>query len=594
LAYGNKRTDTRRSSYDEGHTHSSRPKRKQGGSFMALWAKRLGVDRRLVVLFTVLIVLCLCVVGRLVYLQILRGPALAEEASNNRTNEIVLPAKRGTIYDRNGNVLAMSQAATTIYANPNQVSDKNQAAQILYDVLGGNKQDYLDILNQDTTFAYVKRKVDPDQADQVREKLSDSDIAGIYYLDDSKRVYPYGALAGQILGMLGTDNEGLTGLELYYNDVLSGTDGSMTLETGADGTPIAGGISETNKATDGSDIVLSLDIDVQTVMENTLRNAPKTYDSDSASAMVTNPKTGEILATCSTPFADLTDPDSLTNDELKLRMVSDIYEPGSIFKIITATSGFMNNTFTADTTYDVPVQIKVGDDYVTDSVKRNAMRMSVRTVMERSSNVGAILMARDVGAEQFSSTVKSLGLGQRTGIDYPGELAGDVADYDDYTSMTLSDMAFGQGLAVPQVQMVQAVGAIANGGTLATPHFLIQKDGQDVTWAAKGQVCTPEVSQQISDLLQDVVAKGTAKQASVAGYKVAAKTGTAQMSSQDSGYAKGIYMSSLIGYANADDPDILVYVGLNGTPHFAESSSSYMFSSIMSEALKDEGVPRAS
>lgn len=150
---------------------------------MALWAKRLGVDRRLVVLFTVLIVLCLCVVGRLVYLQIVRGPALAEEASNNRTNEIVLPAKRGTIYDRNGNVLAMSQAATTIYANPNQVSDKNQAAQILYDVLGGNKQDYLDILNQDTTFAYVKRKVDPDQADQVREKLSDSDIAGIYYLD---------------------------------------------------------------------------------------------------------------------------------------------------------------------------------------------------------------------------------------------------------------------------------------------------------------------------------------------------------------------------------------------------------------------------
>jgi cell division protein FtsI/penicillin-binding protein 2 len=365
----------------------------------------------------------------------------------------------------------------------------------------------------------------------------------------------------------------------------------MIMETGADGTPIAGGVAEVTKATAGSDIVVSIDVNIQAKLEEVLTEGTKKYKADSSSAMVTDPNTGEILATASTPLADLSDTSELTNEALNLRMVSDLYEPGSIFKILTMASGLVHGTFSTDTIFSVPVQIQVGDDYVTDAITRYSTEdMTVSHILEESSNVGAILMARAVGAEGFSSTVSSLGIGHRTGIDYPGEATGMVTDYDNYTSTTMSDMAFGQGLAIPQVQMVQAVGAIANGGSLMTPHFLIEKAGETMQWDSKGTVCTQDVTDQASNVLESVIENGTAKHAAVEGYKVAAKTGTAQMTEDEEGYAEGKYISSLIGYANADDPQVLVYVGLNGTPYLAESSSAYMFSSIMSEALKDMGI----
>lgn len=550
-----------------------------------------GMDGRLVAVFCILAALALVVCGRLFYLQILQGPELTQMAADSRTNEITLTAKRGTIYDRNGNVLAMSVDVKTIYCNPSLIKDKDQAAEIMAETLGGSKDDYLEIVDEDTTFAYIKKKVDTTTASTLDDKLDEADIEGVYFLDDTKRIYPYGSVAGQVLGMVGSDGQGLTGLELYYNDVLSGQDGSMIMETGADGTPIAGGVAEVTKATAGSDIVISIDVNIQEKLEEVLTEGTEKYKADSSSAMVTDPNTGEILATASTPLADLSDTSELTNEALNLRMVSDLYEPGSIFKILTMASGLVHGTFSTDTIFSVPVQIQVGDDYVTDAITRYSTEdMTVSHILEESSNVGAILMARAVGAEGFSSTVSSLGIGHRTGIDYPGEATGMVTDYDNYTSTTMSDMAFGQGLAIPQVQMVQAVGAIANGGSLMTPHFLIEKAGETMQWDSKGTVCTQDVTDQVSNVLESVIENGTAKHAAVEGYKVAAKTGTAQMTEDEEGYAEGKYISSLIGYANADDPQVLVYVGLNGTPYLAESSSAYMFSSIMSEALKDMGI----
>lgn len=571
--------------------HAGRRGRDNGGDDSGVLSHVRGMDGRLVAMFAVLAVVALVVCGRLFYLQIVEGPKLSQMASDSRTNEITLTAKRGTIYDRNGNVLAMSVDVKTIYSNPSEITDKDQAAQIMADTLGGSKDDYLDIIDQDTTFAYIKKKADTTTATELESKLEDADIAGVYFLDDSKRIYPYGSVAGQILGMVGSEGQGLTGLELYYNDVLSGQDGSMIMETGADGTPIAGGVAEVTKPCAGSDIVISIDVNIQAKLEEILTEGAEKYKADSSSAMVTDPNTGEILATASTPLADLSDTSELTNEALNLRMVSDLYEPGSIFKILTMSSGLVNRTFGTDTVFSVPVQIQVGDDYVTDAITRYSTEdMTVAHILEESSNVGAILMARSVGAEGFSAFVASAGIGHRTGIDYPGEVTGMVTDYDNYTSTTMSDMAFGQGLAIPQVQMVQAVGAIANGGSLMTPHFLIEKAGETMEWDSKGTVCTQDVSDEVSSVLESVIENGTAKHAAVEGYKVAAKTGTAQMTEDEAGYAEGKYISSLIGYANADNPQVLVYVGLNGTPYLAESSSAYLFSSIMSEALKDMGI----
>lgn len=596
---------SRRSSYDEvaanaqarserrraERERSSRRQHARPKALDAISSRFAGIDGRLVIAFCILLGICAIVVGRLVLLQLIDGPDLSAKASASRTNEITLTAKRGTIYDRNGNVLATSVDVKTIYANPNEISDKDQAAELMAEALGGGKQDYLDLIDQDTTFVYIKKKVDTTQAQDLEDKLDEADIEGVYYLDDTKRVYPYGAVAGQVLGMVGSDGHGLTGLELYYDDVLSGQDGTMILETGATGTPIAGGASQVTKATSGSDIVISIDVDLQAKVEEIVSEGAEKYDAASSSAMVTDPKTGEILATASTPLADLSDTSELTNEALNLRMVSDSYEPGSIFKIVTMAAGLENGTFDTSTVYHVPVQIKVGDDYVSDAVTRySTTDMTVSNILEESSNVGAILMARDIGAENFAKMVAALGIGSKTGIDYPGEVSGMVTGYDSYSSTTLSVMAFGQGLAIPQVQMVQAVGAIANGGSLMTPHFLIEKDGETVQWDAKGTVTSAETTSKVSQVLQSVIENGTATHADVAGYDVAAKTGTAQMTTGDAGYAEGLYISSLIGYANADDPDVLVYVGLNGTPHLAESSSAYMFSSIMGEALKDMGV----
>ncbi len=606
---GGGRSRDRRSSYDEAQANyearaerrRARQEQQHSGRFQGpsgFWdaIERFGFGRRMGLFFAIICLIAIMVVGRLAYLQLIDGPNLSARAVDTRTNEITLTAKRGTIYDRNGNVLAMSVDVETIYVNPQDISDKDTCAQVFADALGGTKDDYLEILDQDTTFAYIKKKVDLTTASSVKEKLSDAEITkGVYYLDDSERIYPYGALAGQILGMVGTDGHGLTGLELYYDDVLSGQDGSLVMETSRKGTPIAGGVSQETKPTQGSDIVISIDVNIQTKLEQVISEGVEKYEAQSSSAMVTDPKTGEILAAASTPLANLSDTSELTNEALNLRMVSDAYEPGSIFKIVTMTSGLVNGTFDTDDVFNVPVQIKVGDDYVTDAVTRySAQDMTVSNILEESSNVGAILMARKVGAENFAKMVASLGIGSKTGIDYPGEISGMVTDYDNYGSTTLSVMAFGQGLAIPQVQMVQAVGAIANGGTLLTPHFLIEKAGETMKWDAKGSVCDAEVTSKVSQVLQSVIENGTATHAAVDGYQVAAKTGTAQMTTDDTGYVEGMYISSLIGYANADDPDVLVYVGLNGTPHLAESSSAYMFSSIMSEALKDMGIKPAS
>lgn len=542
-------------------------------------------------LFIVLAVAAVAVAARLVWLGVIDGPRLAAKAEANRTNTVTLQAKRGTIYDRNGNVLAMSVECRTLYCDPQQVSDAHEAAAVLAEQLGGTAEDYLSALTQDTTFVYIKKKVDTSVADEVVDALSDAGVTGVYELPDMKRVYPYGAVAGQILGIVGADGDGLTGLELEYNDILSGVDGERTMERGADGTPIAGGAYSETAPQDGTDIVISLDIDIQEMAEKKIVEGQETYDADSGSVVVLDPSNGEVLAMCSTPLLDLTDTSDATTEAMTLRTVTDSYEPGSVLKVVTTAVGLETGTFTADTSFDVPASIQVGDDTVTDDDGRDyAMAMTPREIMRRSSNVGAVMMGNAIGTTAFQKGLASFGIGQATGIDYPGEVSGLLASGDNFTTTTLGVAAFGQGLAIPTIQTARAVAAIANDGVLTTPHFLIYKGTEKVDWPAGTQACSAETAATVTDIMETVVTEGTAKNAAVDGYTVAAKTGTGEQADASGGYKTDSFLSSLVGFAPADDPQVLVYVAFNGVPYHASVSAAPVFSAIMGEALLDMGV----
>lgn len=550
-------------------------------------------EARLRLLLALFMLLTLVVAGRLVWMQVVSHDELSRKAEANRQNVIDLHARRGTIYDRNGNVLAMSEECRTIYCNPQEVREPYLTAEVIAAHLGGSPADYVDALTADGTFSYVHRKASREEADAIREGLLSKELPGVYYLQDSRRVYPYGALGSQVLGIVGIDGEGLTGLELYYDDLLRGVDGTMVVETGNGGTPIAGAASQTTDAIDGTDLVISLDINVQRMAEEQIVRGVETYKADSGSVMVTDPQTGEILAACSTPLLDVTDLSVVEEGATALKLVSDSYEPGSIFKVLTAAIGIEAGVVTPSSTFYVPASLQVGDDFVSDDDDRSYdMDMTLREILRRSSNTGAALVAqKEIGADVFAEGVEAFGIGSLTDIDYPGEAVGMVKGRDEYDGSSLGSMSFGQGLAIPLVQMIRAIGAIANQGEPVTPHFLVSKGTTPVSWETGERIVSPSTARQVVDMMRTVVEEGTGVPAQVPGYDIAGKTGTGeQADTTKGGYAKYKYTASLIGFAPASDPSVLVYVGLNGTPYLAYDSAAPLFSSIMGEALTDMGV----
>lgn len=545
-------------------------------------------------LLGLLCVIVAAVALRLFWLQVVDGPRLASEAESRRTNVVTLTARRGTIYDRNGKVLAMSVECQTIYANPKVVENASAVAQVLAQNLGGVASDYVGDLTADTTFRYIKRQVDQDVADKIKQELSDQGLAGIYYLKDSKRVYPYGSTGAQILGFVGSEGTGLSGLEYYYNDILTGTDGQMIMETGLGGTPIAGGTSEVTEAQNGTDIMLSIDIDLQEEAERIITEGVETYKSESGSVMVSDPKTGEIYAACSTPlpdFSNLTDSSSLD-----LKLVSQSYEPGSVFKVITTSIGYDLGLYTPDTVYNVPARYTLGDNYVQDDDGRDyAEDMTLRYMLQHSSNPAMALLANDViGPKRFAEGVERFCVGQKTGIDFPGETTGIVKSYDEYDGTTAGYMAFGQSVAIPMIQIVRAFAAVGNQGTLTTPHFLIAKAGEKVDWPSGGQAISSEACEQEIDAMRAVMTDGTGKNGAVDGYDIAGKTGTGEQAKDGSdGYEGYYYVASLCGFANADDPEVLVYAGLNGTSHLALGSAAHIFHDVMQQSVAILGIAPA-
>ena len=529
--------------------------------------------------------------ARLADFQIVNADRYRSEANARRLDSQVLYAKRGTIYDRNGNVLASSVECKNVYVNPQLIEkkDRRRAINTLVEVLNVDRDTVEDAVNQDTTFVYIKRQVDNEDAEILEKK----NIAGVDFEPAIKRVYPNGNLASQVLGIVNVDNVGVSGLEKYYDEVLTGVNGSLVRERAKDGSFIAGGAYKKVPAQDGMDIVLGIDANIQRAAEDALAEVVERVGAKNGSVMVTDPTTGEIICACSYPTYDQTDLASASNADLNLRMVTDVYEPGSVFKSFVTAAAIEHEGMTPETTFSVPAVVQVGDDQVCDADKRDyGMTMTLREMMRRSSNTGLVLVGEKIGADDFDKyVIGDFGFGTSTGIDFPGESLGIIKKRDEYDGATLGSMSFGQALAVEPVQMIRAMSAIANKGVMTTPHFVKARAGEELDWSdGETRVISPETAAAVSSMMLTVVDEGTGSLAQVPGYEVSGKTGTAERAAEGQhGYLEDNYMSSFMGFVSTNDPRVMCYITLDGTAAGSDAATP-VFRTIMETALPTLGI----
>ncbi len=499
---------------------------------------------------------------RLIWVQVVLAPAYAAKATSQRLRDIELPSRRGTVYDREGEPLAVSVEARTIFAAPNQITETTATAQALAQTLGGDVQGYLDKLHRDSGFVYVGRKVDLDRATAL-EKL---DIDGIGYLDDFRRLYPSGELASQVLGFVGVDDVGLAGIEAYYDETLQGNSGLVMGERDPRGNPIPGGIQKVIEPVHGHDIALTIDKDVQYQAQVEIAAAVKKWGAKSGSVIIMNPRNGEIYAMATAPGFNPNEYGKAKASRIRNRPVTDAYEPGSTLKCLTAAAVIEEGLFTPESKLSLPSTIRVGGRTIHESHDRGAVNWSLTEIVTHSSNVGTVKLGIKLGEKALYRSFADFGITDKTGIDFPGETTGWLPPTDQWSPSSIGNIPFGQGISVTPMQLARAIAAIANKGELPTPHFLLEIPNSPEPrrgWPLKRAI-SPETAAQVTTILEGVVTEGTGAEAKIRGYSVAGKTGTAQKAQPGGrGYTGGKYVGSFIGYAPSEDPQVLVCVTID-------------------------------
>lgn len=523
---------------------------------------------------------------RLFYLQVVVSEQYSAMAEESRTITFETTPHRGTIYDRNGIVLAISVDATTIYVNPAEVTDVNGEAAQLAAILGGEVADYVDILSSpDTTFAYVKRQADVELADRVKAL----DLDGIYFISDTRREYPNGHIGGQVIGYCNVDGEGITGLELEYNDILKGTPGTYSAERGENGIPIPGGVKEETPAVDGTDIMISIDIKMQDAMEQSLVEGLEPMAATEGSAVLMDAESGEIFAICSLPYMD---PSNMNESEIgsdQVKPITQQFEPGSIFKTVTVLTALEEGVMTPDDELFCPAYIEADGYKVSDAHERDDETFTLREILDQSSNVGVSLVAENTGFDVFHDNILQYNLNEPTGVDYPGEASGYMQDFDVWARITGYNVSFGQGISVTPLQMTRFYGAILNDGYEVTPHFLISKPqtGEVMEYESELVVDNVAALEDMKSMLRTVVTDGTGKRADISGYDVCGKTSTAQIA-EGGVYRKGVYNLCFTGFIDNSSSSLVCFVGANNV--YGMGQVTHVFRDIMSNAIDQYNI----
>jgi len=558
--------------------------------------------RKITFVLILLLLAFAAVVVKLAVIQFVQGDELQQKAEELRTRDLPVSASRGDICDRNGNRLAISITADSVSASPPDVINSGEAeksALFLSQVLELDYDEVLSDITSDKSFVWVKRKVDFD----IAQAIEDEEFTGVNIVEETQRYYPKSTLASQLLGFCGVDNQGLEGVEIAFDDWLSGKDGRVVSEYDGIGQAIPQAEYEYIAPTDGYDVYLTIDENIQYFCERELDTLMASeIKPKSASIIMMRPETGEILAMAISPGYDVNDYKSADSSVRRNTLISDSYEPGSCFKIITASAALEEGTINTNSTFYDPGYALVAGQKI--KCWRSYNPHGSQTLVEAFQNscnpafvkIGQSIEAKEKGL--FYKYIEAYGFGQTTGIELSGEAPGIMIDEDALGPVEVATISIGQGIAVTPLQMVTAVSAVANGGTLLEPQIVskvVNSNGdvvQEYETKKVRQVISSETSELMRSLLENVVANGTGKKAYIEGYRVAGKTGTAQKAG-NGGYAAGKYVASFIGMAPANDPEIVCLVVIDepsGGLYQGGQIAAPIFKAVVEDTLRYLGV----
>lgn len=560
-------------------------------------ANRQSVDPRKrieIFLFGSLIILSL-IAGRLVQLQGIDRTTYATMAEKQRLHTVALTAPRGEIVDRDGNPLAETVDARDIYADPEKVVDPAGEAAKLQPLIGGKVADIQQQLSQSGSFAYLLRETTP----ALATKVIDLQLPGIGVLPSSKRIYPAGTLASNVVGFANADGDGLAGLEYSFQKTLAGHDGVRTFETGLAGSPIPDGQDIVKPAVSGTGLQLTIQRDIQWEAQQAISAQVRATHADSGTVIVMDPRTGQLLALAVSPGFDPNNPAASPIAAFGDPAISEVYEPGSVNKVITMSAALQDGLATPNSPFTVPPQIRDAGFTFHDAETHGTERLTLTGILAKSSNIGTIEVAQRLGAARLYHYLRAYGFGAPTGVRLPGDGIGLLPKLSDWTPSTLPTAAFGQGVGVTALQVASVYATIANGGIRVTPNLIadtIDPDGHKTPSAPpeKRRVISAKVAHELSDMLEAVTTtEGTAPLARIPGYRIAGKTGTANRPNGHGGYSGAGYTASFVGFAPADAPKLLVEVVLQNprNGHFGGLVAAPVFHDVMSFALQTLRIP---
>jgi len=556
---------------------------------------RLTLKRRMVVALALLFAWAAGIEARLVYLQVFRYSDLSLRAEQQQQQEQKVPAKRGDIVDRNGRILAYSVDADTIYAVPNKIADADRTAAALCGALGDcdskDRQSIAEKIRKGKYFIFVRRQVWPEQA----KRVADLGLKGIGFMKESRRTYPNRVLASHVLGFVGIDNRGLSGIEATYDSFIRGSDGKVLVQTDARSV----GFSRVElPPTSGASLELTLDEYLQHVAERELREGVQWSGASGGSVVIMDPFTGEILALANAPDFNPNTYREAREDTRRNRAIQDLYEPGSTFKIVTASAAFEEKVVTPNTIIDASAgNIRFGSRVINDD--HNYGVLSFADVIVKSSNVGAIKVALRVGPDKMGDYVHRFGFGRASSPDFRGENPGIVWDVARLSDSALASVAMGYQVGVTPLQMAAAVSAVANGGELLQPRAVraVIRDGKRLPVPRKvlDRAISTGTAATLTEIMEDVVLKGTGTKAQIPGFTVAGKTGTAKKLVNGSYRGHSDYNVSFVGFVPSRKPVFAIVVVVD-SPHrvspYGGVVAAPIFQKIASAALRHHGIPQ--
>ncbi len=514
------------------------------------------IERRIGFLFAVFLSLLAIGYAKATWLGVVKAGSLKRAAATQQKTDVQIPARRGAIMDREGTELAVSQPAVTIAATPYLVKDAAATAAKLAPLLGKPEDELIkQLARRDTGFVYLARRIPQSKAQRV-QKLG---IEGLELIPEFKRLYPRDWMASQLLGVTGTDNQGLSGLEYSLDKYLHGRDGERKMTKDALGDAIR--MRETKPTVPGSNVRLTLDNAIQDRAEQVLAAVGEVHKPKGATAIVMDPRDGSILALANWPQVNANAPGDAPDYARQDRAIGATYEPGSTFKAFTVAGALEEGKVTPDTPFNLGPTIKVADREIGEAHDAGYRTLTTAQILKESSNVGAVTIGLRLGANDFDKWVRRFGFGKPTGIDLPGEEQGIVLNVKDYSGASMGNLPIGQGIAVTPMQMAAAYAAIANGGILRPPHIVEDVGRRPASKPQGHRIISEATAASLRRMLEGVLGPGgTASGAAIDGYVMAGKTGTAEKPDETGGYSKTKFVSSFVGFAPARRPKLLVAV----------------------------------